>query len=162
MNKWLAALVALGVALPPLAQTLQPASAATTDPLTIIYRVAGVADDGGAGLFGYATSFMCTNVSPVPEKVRFRVLDKFGAALGVFTLTLTSNESYTASTHLSAWVFDDHLLSDGVAITQGSAIIYATSPKVICTAMIVDSAADAPVGIPLHMVRYNAIPNTLE
>jgi hypothetical protein len=163
MNKWFAALVGLFVALPAFAQPAgRGPSEATTDPLKVIYRVAGVMDSGSGGNTGIATSFMCTNISPVPENVRFRVYEKSGALAGNFTATLASKETYTASTHLTILVFENHVLSAGVLINQGSAIIWATSAKVICSAMIVDAGAATPTGVALHMVRYTPIANTLE
>jgi hypothetical protein len=54
---WIATAVAMLVVL--------PAQAATTDPEIILYRFAGVRDNGTMG-----TAFICTNFSGVTETIR--------------------------------------------------------------------------------------------
>jgi hypothetical protein len=49
----------------------QPAQAAVGDPELILYRFAGVTDNGGAANQGVAIVFHCTNFSGVTEIIRF-------------------------------------------------------------------------------------------
>jgi hypothetical protein len=155
MKKYLAA-IALAAAL------AHPASATTFPSLTTIYIGSGVRDDGGGANTGVATIFMCSNVSGLSAQVRFLVLTSGGLVLGQHTRTMAHGRTFTAATHLTATFFDDVDLGFG-SVGQGVINIEATQSGVFCTAAVVNAdAADAAQGIPLHLVRVNPHPGTVE
>ena len=133
---------------------------AITDPLKLIYRVSGVADNGGGANAGVATAFHCTNFSQVTETISFVVRNFDGTKKADQSFALASLATGTASTHITA-LFVDGPLATGL-INQGSAQIQSTSLQVHCSAMIVDAAATVPQGIALHMVRINPASNSQE
>lgn len=172
MNKafWLLGLAFVGFAFPAdaLDRAQMPNSTrlerpeATTDPLKGIYRVSGVRDNGGAINTGVATSFHCTNFSTVTENIRYLILNFNGIVVADVTATVASFRTHTASTHGTVMFNEDAFLSTGTVIEQGFAIIQATSPKVFCSAMIIDAAAAVPNAVSLHMVRVSPVPGTQE
>jgi hypothetical protein len=139
-----------------------PAQGATTDPLKTIYRVPGVRDNGGGAQTGVATSFFCSNLSSVPETIRFVVRSAAGTVVGDQSFQMPSLRTVTASTHETTLFSETLVLTPGSGIIQGMAVILSTSLNVHCSAMIVDAAATVPQGIALHMVRVNPAPNTQE
>ena len=122
--------------------------------LTPIYRIAGVADDGGATADGFATSVHCTNFTASKQQVQYIVRSAGGTQFDSLTLTLQARQTRTASTHGTA-VFSEAFLTPGTPISQGSMIIKATTRKVHCSAMLVDAAASVPSGIALSLTRLN-------
>lgn len=140
----------------------QVAPFGATDPLRVIYRVSGVRDDGDASQSGIATSFHCSSNSLVTETIKFRVFDPTGTVAGEFALPIGKGQTITASTH-DTRVFSEHAYLTGErALSQGMGTIFATSPNIICSAMVVDASSSIPVGVSLHMVRFDARPGTQE
>ena len=133
-----------------------PAQAGVDDPEIIIYRVSGVADDNSV----LATSFHCTNFSGVPETLRFVVRNLIGELVNNQSITVPHLHTTAVSTH-EVVIYADLILPVGVLGT-GTAAIAATSTNFTCTAMQVQANAAAPVGIALHMTRFNPIPGTQE
>jgi len=158
----LIAVAALAFTVP--AQVAVPAQAGVNDPEVLIYRGAGVIDNGGMGLTGNATAFHCTNFSGVPENIRFVVRTATG--------TLAANSAAAAVAHLNtvtALTKDTVLFFIGIrlmlntgSVPAGTVAIAATSINVTCTAMLVDATTMTPAGIKLHLTRFNPIPATEE
>jgi hypothetical protein len=136
-----------------------PAYAAIGDPEVIIYRVSGVADSGGAT--GVATTFHCTNFSGVTENVRIVVRATAGNILANLDQQVPHLWTVSASTKDTIIYTENIQLATG-GIPQGTAAIAATSVNVTCTAMQVESNNTSPVGIKLHMTRFNPISGTQE
>ena len=135
---------------------------ATTDPLKVIYRVSGIRDDGAGDNTGTATVFHCSNLSNVSENVRFAIHNSIGSLVANSTRTIPSKSTISVATHGTANSENLPHLSPGTVIGQGLAVIAATSPKVICTVIVVDAAAATPIGTPLHLVRFTPMKDTLE
>jgi hypothetical protein len=150
--RWMAAIAALASCL--------PAQAATTDPEVIIYRVAGVSDSGGAGQTGHVTAFFCTNFSGVTETVRIVVRNSSGPILANQAAPIPHLNTASVTTRLTV-VYGSFPLNTG-SISQGTAAIAATSTNVTCTVLQVDAAASNPIGIALHLTRFNPAPGTQE
>ena len=145
-----------------LAVTLaQPASAITFSSLTTIYLGSGVYDDGSSASLGEATSIHCSNVSGVSVQVRVLILGETGTIAGSLTTTLAHGATVTFSTHRVA-VFDDVDLGAS-GVFQGVVNVEATNSAVFCTAAVIDAASTTPVfSMPLHLVRVNPHPGTVE
>jgi hypothetical protein len=136
---------------------------AVGDPLKVIYRISGIADSGSAAGAGQATTIMCTNLSTVTETLSIVVRNFNGVVVVPNTNNPVSpNRTLTLSTHFTNMFFDDVVLSPGIVINQGSAIIRSTTTNMICSAMIVDAASAAGQGIGLHMVRVNPLAGSQE
>lgn len=165
---WTIAVAGLSFVLPAFAQALAqdrvtpPSKFSTLDPEKLIYRTSGVRDTGSAGNVGTATSFHCTNLSKVSEKLRIRVLNFNGGLISDLSFTIASAQTFTASTHGTAVFSEDSFMSTGKVINQGVAAIISTTVNMICSAMIVDAASATPNGFALHLVRFNALPGTME
>ena len=140
--------------------TYLPAQAATTDPEVIIYRVSGVVDTGGGGGTGIATAFACSNFSGVPETVRFVVRGPTAALLANAPFTVAHLNTITVTTRAVA-MYVEEILNTSL-VNLGTAAIAATSVNVTCTAMQVNAEIVSPVGIALHMTRFNPVPGTQE
>jgi hypothetical protein len=154
--------------LPAQAQRAYPEGAAptaplaATDPLLRIYRISGVRDNGGGSEVGVATSFHCSSASTVNESLRIVVRNFDDTLVATRTFILRPRDTLTLSTHFTKVFVEDFTLSPGVAIKQGSAEILATSANVFCSAMIIDAASPSPLGVALHMVRFNAAAGSQE
>ena len=144
-----------------LAATLaQPAAAVTFPTLTTIYVGSGVTDNGGGENMGIATTFICTNVSGVTTTIRFLVLSSSGASLGFSTFpSVPHGGTVTLATHATS-TFNESQLPTG-PVAQGAVNIESLQSGVFCTAFIVDGA-DAVDMAPLHLVRVNPHPGTVE
>jgi hypothetical protein len=155
-NEHVFAAVAFAVSL------IQPAAAVNFPSLTTTYVGSGVIDSGDINYVGEATSFFCSNVSGVSVQVRALVLTNGGTVAG------------SRNFHGTAWS-NGHLfnpskccvplrleLATGIA-GQGVVNIEATNSAVFCTAQIVEAANAKPGYMsPLHLVRVNAHPGTVE
>ena len=137
-----------------------PASAINFPSLTTIYVAAGVRDDGDIGDEGIATVFMCSNVSGQTADVRVLILGNTGALVDQATFSPAHGATTTVSTHVTS-SFANELSIDSGVVAQGVVNIEATQSGVFCTAMIVD-AADGGEMAPLHLVRVNPHPGTVE
>ncbi len=139
---------------------------AVSSPFKVIYRVSGVTDNGSAPALvnassGVATSFHCSNFSGIDEKLKFVI--RAAEPTTTKIIVIPAGKTITASTHGTVVFNDDLFLSPGVVIQQGAAIISATSAQTIfCSAMILDANNPVPVGIALHMVRFNPANGTQE
>ena len=139
-------------------QSVVLASAAETDRVKLLYRVAGVTDFG-ADNSGVATSFLCSNFSDVTEAVRVQVRDDAGRDQGRATANIPPLNTVTFSTHATSMFTDDVNLGTGGA-GQGLGVIWGTSDKIICSAVVVDATSNN--AFPLHMVRFNPLAGTQE
>jgi len=141
----------------------QPAAAVTFPSLTTIYVGSGILDDGSPDGQGVASSIHCSNVSGVTVQVRVLVLDNGGGIQGDLTRGALHGGTLTFSTHNVAVFLDaDDLLATG-AVTQGVVNVEATNSAVFCTAVVVDASNTIPTFMsPLHLVRVNAHPGTVE
>jgi hypothetical protein len=139
--------------------TLAPST--TFPSLRTIYVGSGVVDSGEGPNVGRATSISCTNASGQFTNLRWLILDNTGVPTISTTTGLFHGNSLVVSTHLVLFL-NDIALRPGYAIPDGSIIIESTQSGVFCTAMIVDAAATVPSGIPLHLVRVNPHPGTVE
>ena len=150
--RWMAAIAAVAFTM--------PAQAGVNDPEVIIYRGSGVFDSDDPGNTGTATSFHCTNFSGVPETIRIVVRHRDATVLANMAFIIFHLNTVTASTHITN-IYSDFTLGTG-AVFQGTAAIAATSVNITCTAMQIDAASLSPVGIALHMTRFNPVPGTQE
>lgn len=162
-----ALVAALGSALPALAAELREGSARelAIPPLAAargIYRTSGVSDNGAGPNVGRATSFHCSNLSPVAAQIEFRIRNHDGTFAADKIFSVNSFNTFTASTHFTAVFFDDAVLSPGTLIDQGTASIFSTTPQLVCSAMIVDASSPTPVGISLHLQRFQVLPGSQE
>ena len=156
MKKYLVA-VALAASL------AQPAAAITFPTLTTIYVGSGVTDNGGASQTGVATTIFCSNVSGADVQVRVLILSAGGSVRGTpRTATLVHGQTGTFSTHATALFTDEDFLLNTGSVGQGVVNVEATNSAIFCTATILDAAASVPNGIPLHLVRVNPHPGTVE
>lgn len=155
MNKYFAA-VAVSVAF------TQPADAITFPSLTTIYVGSGVTDDSSAANLGVATSIHCSNVSGVTVQVRVLILGPTGAVAASATSNLAHGATRTFSSHPTD-VFEDlgTPLATGI-VTQGVVNIEATNSAVFCTAVVLDAEGIPDFMSPLHLVRVNPHPGTVE
>ncbi len=135
---------------------------AQAQELQNIYRVSGIADSGGIAEAGVSTAIHCSNPRDETEKVRIIIRDFNGSNAANRDVQIPPRRTITAVTHDTVIFEEDAILAPGNIINQGSAQIQASSRFVHCSAMIVDAAADVPVGIALHMVRYNPANDTTE
>jgi hypothetical protein len=142
----------------------QPAAAITFPSLTTIYVGSGVTDSGGAVNAGVATSFHCTNVSGFTASVRFLVLHLDGTVAGSFIQPAVAHgRTQSVATHGTVVFGSEQATSPGTVINQGSIIIESTESAVFCTAALVDAGAAIPAfAMPLHLVRVNPHPGTVE
>jgi hypothetical protein len=129
--------------------TLQEWLEETVDAdLPLLYTFAGVTDDGEQGSADRkeATSIHCTNLDTENAQVEVQVYQWNGTDVFTGTVNMPPNRSFTFSTQNTAIYFDDVLLggSPGTpAIFQGSGRVLSASPRVICTAQVLD-----PLGYP--------------
>src|SRR5262249_26995219 len=137
-----------------------PALAAQSDPEVLIYRGAGVTDVGGSSFIGTATAVHCTNFSGVDENIRFVIRSGQGALLANRAITVSHLNTATVVTKPEAIFTGTSLITGG--IQQGTVAVASTSINVTCTAMLVQADLGTPVGIALHMTRFNPIPATEE
>ena len=148
----------LALALP--SEAASPTPSVAFPSLTTIYVASGVFDSGDAANAGSATSIHCSNVSGVGSTLRVLVLASTSAVAGSGTSNLPNGATVTFSTHLTA-AFNDASLNTGT-VTQGVLNVEATNSGVFCTAMIVNASLNTVEGVPLHLVRVNAHPGTIE
>src|SRR3954454_21594863 len=132
-----------------------PAQAGVNDPEVVIYRASGVVDAGVT-----ATSFHCTNFSGVTENVRI-VVRGLGSSILANTVVPVAHLNTAILSTQDVFIYSDSSLATG-ATGGGTAAIAATSVNVTCTAMQVQTNVTNPVGIALHMTRFNPITGTQE
>jgi hypothetical protein len=120
----------------------------------LVYRASGVLDDGGLPNLGAATVFHCSNYGPTSTVVRVQIFNGAGELAADMSLTLGSNITRTFSSHQTL-AFEDYIWADPGVIKQGSARIFSTSLKVLCTAAVVPADTAIPQGAVLHLSRFN-------
>jgi hypothetical protein len=168
MQGFFAAVALFAAMLPANAQRAYPeggaptVSLAATDPLLRIYRISGVRDTGAGDEVGVATSFHCTSASTVDESLRIVVRNFDDTLVASRAFIVHPRDTLSLSTHFTKVFVEDFVLSRGVIIKQGSAEITATSADIFCSAMIIDAASASPLGIALHLVRFNAAAGSQE
>jgi hypothetical protein len=135
---WIAVAGALASAL--------PAHAATTDPIMLVYRVAGAENLGTAN---ETTVFTCTSFSAVTESIEIVLRDGTGNIVLNAPQNIMSLTTFTSNTlALNAPDF----------VGLGALSIGSTTASISCTVWDFNNGPT----VPLHMQRYNPIPNTLE
>jgi hypothetical protein len=153
MKQYLTA-ITLGAAL------VQPASAVTFPSLTTIYVAAGVFDDGGDENLGFASTVSCSNVSGVTTAIRVLVLNNAGAVEASATnFSVPHGISIRFSTHDTTLPLETNLATGPVP--NGVFNVEALQSAVFCTFDRV-SAVDPVSGVPLHAIRVNPHPGTVE
>src|SRR3954465_10772934 len=168
MRRWMMAGAAVAFVLPVQAKprqggTAQPVPLAATDPLVAIYRASGVSDTGSGVQLGVATAFPCTSSSTVAEKLRNIVRAPNGTVIADKTYSIAGRQTFTASTHFTAFFTEEDSLSAGVIIDQGTVTIQAATTNITCSAMIVDAANLPPTfAVALHLQRFNPLSGTQE
>lgn len=138
----------------------QVAPQSTSDPLKVLYRIMGVRDSGGYEQ-GTATVFHCTNFSNAMELISVKAYNYLGQLVANSTISAPSRWPKTIATHLTAAYNEDHVLSAS-GMTQGYVVISSTTTNLHCTAMTIDAASPVPVGVALHMIRFNPQPGSVE
>jgi len=139
----------------------QPAAAVTFPTMTTIYVGSGVTDGGnGPAPVGEATVVLCSNVSGVATSIRLLLLSITGEVVKSHTFpSVAHGATIVAATHDTNGFFETVL--DTGAILHGVVNVESLQSAVFCTAAIVDASAIAQ-GIPLHLVRVNPHPGTVE
>ena len=139
-----------------------PALATTFPSFTTIYVGSGVRDSGHSSDAGLASIFMCSNVSGISASIRFQVLSSLGSPVGTASVTIAHGATYTAGSHFTA-SFNENVDLDTGAVLQGAVNIESTQSAVFCTAAVIDAAGNPPsFTLPLHLVRVNSHPGTVE
>jgi hypothetical protein len=138
-----------------------PAGAVTFPSLTTIYVGSGVTDGGnGPAPVGEATVVLCSNVSGVTTNIRLLLLSITGEVVKSHTFpNVAHGATIVAATHDTNGFFETVI--DTGAILHGVLNVESLQSAVFCTAAIVDASAIAQ-GIPLHLVRVNPHPGTVE
>lgn len=163
----LAAFITLALSGAGLAQTLNGdrrlssvSPQAATDPLKIIYRVPGIRSDAAGSNSGSATTFLCTNYSSTEEKFEIRIFKSGISNPTIFEFILPSRTAEVVSTKGTV-AFSELILPIG-ELELAMAVIHSSTTNLHCSAMVHNAATAAPVGINLHMVRFNAHPGSVE
>jgi hypothetical protein len=144
------------------ATVAQPASAITFQSLTTIYVASGVFDDGGGSNSGAATVATCSNVSGQLASIRFLFLDVQGNTVGNLTRAVAHGGSIAVATHNAAAYSESGFLGTGALVSGAVLNIESTQSGVFCTAAITNAAGSAHEGAPLHLIRVNPHPGTVE
>ncbi len=145
-----------------------PRSTARAFPnMTLIYRASGVIDNrypgyGNPTYIGSATVVTCTNFSTSSQYINMRFVNYDGTNIRELSFIRSRGLSYTVATHAVGAFPASMYLVQPVSYSGGSLEISATSPAVICSAVVVDSAGTNAAGISLHLVRFNPYPGTQE
>ena len=138
-----------------------PAAAAQSDTEVIIYRFAGVTDNGGADSTGVATSFHCSNFSGVDENIRFVTRDFLGILRSNLAVVIGHLNTVTVGTHRTSAYAETATLATG-GVSQGTTAIAATSINIICTAETIDASTAVPIGVTRRGIRFNPVPGSQE
>jgi len=143
-----------------LAAFIQPVSATTFPTLTTIYVASGVYDDGANNDAGTATVASCSNVSGVATNIRVLILDEVGGVVESQTLTnVAHGASIRAATH-GTFLGGESILGTG-EIFNGVINVESLQSDVFCTFTVLPAVVPA-AGFPLHAVRVNPHPGTVE
>ena len=137
-----------------------PASAGVNDPEVLIYRFAGVRDDGSPNFAGVATVFNCTNFSGASDNIR-RVTRRTDGILLTTVFNMDHLATLTVATHATNAYVEVAALDTG-SVSQGTTAVAATSTNIVCTAMTIDAATAAPTGVALRGIRFSPVPGSQE
>lgn len=133
---------------------------AASDALKVIYRVPGVRSQGTTDNVGAATTFICSNYSDTNEKIAFWFIRKgYPTPLKFEALMLPRTTDVFSTKKTNA--FGQYVLAMG-DLSRTMAIILSSTTNLHCTAMIHNAGTYIPVGIDLHLVRFNAHPGSVE
>ena len=155
---WIVATVALASLTP------TPAPAASGGPVSLVYRISGLRDDGSAAFAGVASAVTCTLYSGVNEDLVVAVRNFLGNLVTAQTYSnLVPFRTFTVVTHSQSTFASDAVLpSAGTIIDQGTFAIASTTTAISCTAEILNAATLYPLGWDLHGTRYNPDPGSQE
>ena len=128
---------------------LATASQAATEVL--IYRVPGVYD---FSLFQRATAVHCTNYDSTAATVRVKFRNEAGMIVSNVTASALPNGTVTFTTN-DTEAYTETVVAASSRIEQGTAIISATTRKIVCSANGMWTKGIYPAGLELHMVRFN-------
>jgi hypothetical protein len=127
-----------------------PAQAATTDPVTLVYRASGAINNPSINS-NLGTTVFCSSFSTVTESIEIVVR----ADNGVIFINSTQNvEPFGLLTELTPNLSNVNFF--------GTLSIGSTTASVSCTVLATYSINNVLVTVPLHLQRYNPIPNTSE
>lgn len=133
---------------------------AASDALKVIYRVPGVRSQGSTDNAGAVTTFICSNYSDTNEKIALWFVRKGYPTPIKFEVLMLPRSTDVFSTK-DTNSFGQYVLAMG-DLSRTMAIILSSTTNLHCTAMIHNAATYVPVGIDLHMVRFNAHPGSVE
>jgi hypothetical protein len=123
-----------------------PAHAAATDPIMLVYRVSGAINNSGQNS---GTVIYCSSFSDVAESFEIVIRDSQGNILANSTQTASPFTTFIASMQT---------LGVPTFAGIGAASIGSSTASVSCTVWNLISG----LAVPMHMQRYNSIPNTSE
>jgi hypothetical protein len=126
-----------------------PASAAAT--LAPLFTVAGVMNT-----VALATYFACTNTDTVAESVGIEVFGQGGTQLVTATsnaVALGPQATILFGTQTAAALTVDAVPNPG-PVTKGSANIWTTSKKIVCSAFLADTNANPPASMTNLTIAY--------
>jgi hypothetical protein len=123
----------------------------------------GIANSSGGANTGYATTARCTNWTGATIQIRHVVRHPNGTVAGVQTYNVPGLDTLTASTHGTVFFDNESLdVAPGITVNEGAWQILSTNPNVTCTMTVLDASVDLPSGFPVHLVRFNPIPGSVE
>ena len=106
----------------------------------------------------------CTNISGKNATIRFLVWDANGTRVNSGgSLGIPHGVTRTVATHDAEVTVEHLVLASGTVIKHGSILVQATESAIYCTAAVIDAAGSTPAfAMPLHLVRLNPHPGTVE
>jgi hypothetical protein len=127
---------------------------------TLIYRISGV-EGSGVNYAGSGTIILCTNPTSNPVDVSTQIFKIDGTASGgLMARTFAAKQTSTFGTQFHN-IYSENDVTH-VSVSTGYALVKTSDTKVFCTALLLDSSASVPAGVPLHMVRYHPLSGTQE
>ena len=136
-----------------------PAQATTFYGVRLIYIVPGAVDSGASSV-RVGTSVPCTNQSGLPAYVRWFFYSSTGTELADITLTLSPGETRFVATFNGSSIYNETLTA--AKSFQGKALVFSNQTAVFCSAIVGHPTANEPMGIGLHMIRYNGHTGMME
>jgi hypothetical protein len=115
-----------------------------------------VADTGSV-----ATTVPCSNLSDQTATLRWSFIKDDGTSAGSRTLIVTRGRTEVVSTESGVPFYADDTVPSADNF-QGRVVVYSTQSRVFCSAHIAQPNTLPPVGIALHMVRFNPEPGAVE
>jgi hypothetical protein len=135
------------------------------DPSVLLYRFTGLVDTAGDPNTGSVTVFQCTSFSPAAESLRVQIRNFQGMVVADESVTLPGNQTWTIVTRDQAAYFSltnytSLNLQSGEMLDQGSARIWATTTRILCTAQVIRASAELFNGLQVHGIRFNPLPDS--